>query len=207
VEPGSGDDKPLSSPRAVVEPPRAALGSFLRGVIAFVERKKLMSEVRAQVSAETNKLIDNPPFVFRWVGSTAVDEIEAALQKIGGPELCHELGLELSRAIGGSIVQPVLRAAFFLFGETPEAVFGHLDRFFSLPLRGITFSWRPGSATAGVVQARFNGPDVPEAAYHVLQGSLQWVFTDLLKRAGTVGAAQMVQSDETESRVNFEVTY
>jgi hypothetical protein len=85
----------------VLDPPRAALGSFLRGIIAFLDRKTLTARVRALVSPETNKLMDKPPFVFRWVASTAVDEIEAALQKIGGPELCHELGLELSRAIGG----------------------------------------------------------------------------------------------------------
>lgn len=191
----------------VVDPPRAALGSFLRGIIAFLDRKKLTARVRVLVSPETNKLMDHPPFVFRWVGSTAVDEIEAALQKLGGPELCHELGLELSRAIGGSIVQPVLRAAFFLFGETPEAVFGHLDRFFSLPLRGLTFEWRPPVDGVGVIEARFNGPNTPEAAYHVLQGSLQWVFDDLLKKPGRVERVKIAHADETESRVTFDVRF
>jgi len=190
-----------------MESPRAALGSFFRSLLSFVERKQLGAQVRALVSPETQRQMDHPPFVFRWVPSPAIDEIEAALQKLGGPALCHEFGLELSRALGSSVVQPVLRAAFFLFGETPEAVFGHLDRFFSLPTRGITFSWRSVVAGKGVVEARFVGPNVPEGAYHVLQGSLQWIFDELLKRPGTVGPVNIVHVDENGSQVTFEVSY
>ena len=211
VQTNPGQDKQAVAPAQPIspagEPARAALGSFLRGILNFVEKKHLGSQVRARVSPETIKLMDHPPFVFRWVGSTPIDEIEAALQVIGGPELCHDLGLDLSSAIGGSIVQPVLRVAFFLFGETPEAVFAHLDRFFSLPIRGITFSWRPMVQGVGVVEARFNGDKVPEAAFHVLQGSLQWVFDDLLKRPGSVGPVHLVHVDETEARVTFEVRF
>ena len=194
-------------PRPPAEPPRAALGSFLRAIIAFLEARKLSAQVRPLVSLETQRLIDKPPFVFRWVPSTPIDELEAALQKLGGPELCRELGLELSRAMGGTIVQPVLRAAFFLFGETPEAVFMHLDRFFSLPTRGITFSWHPLAPGSGLVEARFEGPDVPEAAYHVLQGSLQWVFDGLFQRPGTVGPPRLLSADARESRVELAVQF
>jgi len=204
---GQSDPGRAKAPASAVEPPRAAIGSFLRGIISFVERRNLTGAVSAQVSEETRKLMAHPPFVFRWVASTSIDEIEAALQKIGGPELCHELGMDLSRAIGGSIVQPVLRAAFFLFGETPEAIFSHLDRFFSLPIRGITFSWQHLAEGSGVVEACFNGPNVPEAAFHVLQGSMQWVFTELLKRPGTVGPFQPVHVDELEARVKFAVNF
>ncbi len=198
-----GSPAPGATP---ADPPRAALGSFFRGILGFLERRKMTALISARVSPETQRLIANPPFVFRWVASKAIDEIEHELFQIGGQPICHELGMEMSRNLGGSIVQPVLRAAFFLFGETPEAVFGHLDRFFSLPIRGITFEWKLLEPGHGVIESRFNGPDTPEAAYHVLQGSLQWVF-DLLQRQGRVGPAIVIRETPQESRVDFEVRW
>lgn len=139
--------------------------------------------------------------------SRPVDEIEEALFAIGGHPLCHELGVELSRTLGGSLVQPVIRAAFLIFGETPEAILSNLDRFFSLPLRGVTFSWRPVLDGVGTIEARFAGPSVPEAAFHVTQGSLYWVFSELLHRKGEVGRARILESDASHTRVEFTVTF
>jgi hypothetical protein len=59
----------------------------------------------------------------------------------------------------------------------------------------------------GVIEARFNGPNTPEAAYHVLQGSLQWVFDDLLKKPGSVERVKIIHADEVESRVTFDVRF
>lgn len=45
----------------------------------------------------------------------------------------------------------------------------NLDRFFALPIRGIHFSWTSTTPGVGVVEARFEGPDVPDGALHVLR--------------------------------------
>jgi hypothetical protein len=66
-----------------------------------------------------------------------------------------------------------------------EPIFGNLDRFFSLVARGIAFAWAP-LEKGGSVTATFEGPDTPEAALHVLRGSLQFVF----EASGTTGTAE-----------------
>ena len=187
--------------------PRQALGSFLRTACAFVEKRHLVAAVKGLVRPETAALIDRPPMPFRWVDSHAIDDIEAALLQIGGTDLCLALGRELSVAIGGSLVQPVLRAAFLMFGETAETVLANLDRFFALPIRGITFTWTASGKGSGVVEARFEGPDVPDGALYVLRGSLDWVFTDLLRQPGTIGAPRVLVRNEKGTRAAFSVVY
>ncbi|MBS2023555.1 MAG: hypothetical protein JST92_14210 [Deltaproteobacteria bacterium] len=187
--------------------PRRALGSFFRTLCAFVDKHRLGSVVRSKVSPATIKMMDNLPFAFRWVDSTAIDEIEAVLCEVGGPSLCRDLGMELSRSLGGTVVQPVLRAAFFLFGETPESVFGNLDRFFSPTVQGITFVWTPADGRTGLVRATFEGPDCPDGAVHALQGSLQWVFDELLRKPGRVYQAKLIKRDHAATVVDYEVSF
>ncbi|HKC59604.1 MAG TPA: hypothetical protein VKB92_05935, partial [Myxococcales bacterium] len=72
--------------------------------------------------------------------------------------------------------------------------------------RGITFSYTADSPRAGLVVARFDGPDTPEAAYHVLQGSLQFIF-ELCGLSGEVGPAQVAESTPAGASVRYQVRW
>lgn len=171
---------------------RQGLGAFFRTLLDFVKEKGLLERVTSKVSVATREKILKPPSPLSWMDSAPIDEVQTALGEIGGRELLVEFGALSARAFGGSMIQPVIRAAFLLFGETPAAAFANLDNFFTLATRGISFRWRQVTAKEGVVEARFAGADTPQAAFHVLQGSLRFVFEISGAKDGEVDPAELV---------------
>ncbi len=171
---------------------RQALGAFFRTLIDFVNEKGLLEQVRGKVSEETREKMLKPPSLLSWLDSKAIDEIEVAIGEVAGPAPLIEFGSRAARAFGGSMVQPVIRAAFLLFGETPAAAFANLDNFFTLATRGISFHWRKVTEKEGVVEARFAGTGTPQAAFHVLQGSLRFVFEISGAKGGEIDPFELV---------------
>src|SRR5258708_12051658 len=123
-----------------MQAPRQGLGSFFRALTDFLDERGLREQVRAAVSPATRELIDQPPRPLSFIPSRPIDELETALQNIAGAQACVDCGVACARPLGWSLLQPVLRMVFQLFGQSPEPVFANLDRFFSLLTRGISFS-------------------------------------------------------------------
>jgi len=185
--------------------PRQGLGTFFRALIDFVDEKGLRAQVREKVSPETRSLIDKFPRPMSFLPSKPIDEIEAALLELTSVDVCVECGLAVARPLGWSLLQPVLRIAFQFLGQSAEPIFANLDRFFSLVTRGISFSWERGVKGGGVL-ARFDGPDTPEAALHVLRGSLLFAF----EASGTVGSVstpEVVEAAPHETVVRYRVSW
>ncbi|SRR5713226_3572288 len=185
--------------------PREGLGQFFRALLDFLDDRRLRQQVYAVVSPETRALMDRPPRPLAFVPSRPIDEIEDALQKIAGPEICEACGLACARPLGWTLLQPVLRLAFQLLGQSPEPIFGNLDRFFSLVTRGISFSWERREK-GGTVIARFEGPDLPEAPLHVLRGSLLFAF-EATSTLGRVGPPEVVESTADRTIVRYQVEW
>jgi hypothetical protein len=185
--------------------PRQGLGTFFRALIDFVDEKGLREQVRGKVSAETRALIDKFPRPMSFLPSKPIDEVEAALLELTNADVLVECGLAVARPLGWSLLQPVLRIAFQFLGQSPEPIFSNLDRFFSLVTRGIEFSWERGEK-GGNVLARFDGPDTPEAAFHVLRGSLTFAF-EASGTSGTVTAPELVESTPFEAVVRYRVSW
>jgi hypothetical protein len=188
----------------MTDPPRQGLGNFFHAVTDFIDERKIREQVLALVSEETRQLVARPPRGFAFVDAKAIDELEAALFELQGERTLVELGLFAGKRLGSTLIQPVLRAAFYLLGERPEAAFGNLDRFFSLVTRGISFRWKPESERSGTVEAWFNGPGAPEAAFHVLRGSLMHVY-EIVGQKGEVDPPQVVEATPAGSRVLIKV--
>src|SRR4051812_4714366 len=189
----------------MAEAPRQGLGTFFRALLDFVDERGLRDQVRGLVSEATRELIDKPPRPLSFLPSTPIDEVEAALQKLAGDEALVECGIACARPLGWSMLQPVIRMAFMLFGQSPEPIFANLDRFFSLVTRGITFSWEPGEK-AGTVLSRFAGEDTPDAAFHVLRGTLVFVY-EVSGTVGEVEPPQMVESTPAGVTVRYAVRW
>src|SRR5256885_17157778 len=170
--------------------PRQGLGSFFRALMEFVDERGLREQVRAGVSAATRATIDDPPRMLSFIPSTAIDDIESVLQELVGDNGLAECGMACGRPLGWTMLQPIIRMAFMVFGQSPEPIFANLDRFFSMVTRGITFSWQPGDK-CGAVLTRFDGEGTPEAACPTLRA--RRLFANALPgRAGEAGMPQAV---------------
>jgi hypothetical protein len=185
--------------------PRQGLGTFFRALIDFVDERGLREQVRAKVSPQTQALFDKPPRPMGFLPSKPIDEVEKALMELTSADVCVECGLAVARPLGWSLLQPVLRVAFQFLGQSAEPIFANLDRFFSLVTRGIEFSWEKGEK-GGTVLARFNGPDTPEAAFHVLRGSLTFAY-EAAGTTGSVSAPEVVESTAHEAVVRYRVSW
>ena len=186
--------------------PRQGLGTFFRNIVDFIEEQGKKAEVLERVSPETRALCDDPPGRLSWVPSVHIDELESAFLAVAGREQTVELGRACSRNLATTVVRPVLRMAFLLLGQTPASVFENLDRFFAMVTRGINFTFTADSDRTGVVVARFDGSGTPEAAFHVLRGSLQFIF-ELCGVSGEVGPAQVAESTPAGASVRYQVRW
>jgi hypothetical protein len=186
--------------------PRQGIGTFFRNIVDFIEERGRTAEVLERVSPATRALCEKLPGWLSWVPSVHIDELEAAFLAIAGRDATVELGRVCSQNLGTTLVRPVLRMAFLLLGQTPAVVFENLDRFFAMVTRGITFSYTAESERSGVVLAHFDGPDTPEAAFHVLQGSLQFIF-ELCGVSGEAFAAEVAESTPTGATVRYRVRW
>lgn len=189
----------------MAEAPRQGLGTFFRALMDFVDERGLRDQVRGLVSEQTRAVVDAPPRALSFIPSTPIDEVESALQKLIGDEALVECGLACARPLGWSLLQPVIRMAFMMFGQSPEPIFGNLDRFFSMVTRGITFSWTQ-QGKGGTVSARFEGEGTPEAAFHVLRGTLLFVY-ELSGTVGEVGPPEVLESSSAGVIVRYDVRW
>src|ERR1041384_7114754 len=156
--------------------PRQAQALFFRSILAFLEERQLLAEVVGRVSVPTRWTIEQPPWIGRWIPSLPVDEIEAALQQLGGAELNVELGRYAARNMVSKRLTPILSAVFAVLGRTPEAVFRNLNLCFSLATKGISFAYVAGGREGKHVAAHFKGQGTPIAAWHALRGALMYAF-------------------------------
>src|SRR6266478_6497798 len=92
------------------------------------------------------------------------------------------------------------------FAQTPATMFGHLDRFFSMAVRGFGFQYEPSGASAGVVQVRIEGGPVHRSLFEQVRGNLMTVY-DLCKVKGTVGLAEVLRHDETGAEIRMAVSW
>jgi hypothetical protein len=186
--------------------PRQGLGSFFRLLLDYLDDEHLRARVRERVSPETQHLFDSPPRALAFIPSTPIDEVEIALGEVAGTDALVDCGLQTARALGGSLILPAIRAAFFLFGESPASLFANLDRFFSLVTRGIAFSWKDEGPAAGVIEVRFQGPDTPRAAFHILRGTLQFVY-EISATRGQVDPPEIVSESSSGAVIHFRVRW
>jgi len=186
--------------------PRGYLGSAFRVAVEFLDQRGCATQVKQRVSAATAELIDKPPFPFAWMPAAAMDELESALSMVAGRQACVDLGMTAGRKLGGSVVQPVLKMATALFGNTPATVFQNLERFYSIVLKGMRFEYEATGPKSGIVRARADGPDVPAALFDVTRGNLSYVF-ELCGVQGTVSLPEDVRCDDSHSEARFKVQW
>ena len=187
-------------------PPREYLGAPVRITLDLIAKRGLTQKIRAMASPEVARVLDKPPWPLAWVDARVLDELETLLLKLAGSDACIELGLLAGRNLGGGMIAPVLKMAMGLFGRSPATVFGNLDRFYSMVMRGVSFSYEPTSATSGVVEARVQGPGVPAAMFDVTRGNLSYVF-EVCGVSGTVDPPRVLRHDENGAQIRLTVRW
>ncbi|OLC72947.1 MAG: hypothetical protein AUH83_12820 [Deltaproteobacteria bacterium 13_1_40CM_4_68_19] len=188
------------------ESARGYLGSVLRLTVDFLEQRGCKAQVKQKVSAATAALIDKPPFPFAWIAATPMDEMESALSLVAGREACVDLGLTAARKLGGSLIQPVLKMATALFGNTPVAVFQNLERFYAMVLKGMKFDYDAVAPREAVIRVRVEGARVPAALFDVTRGNLAYVF-ELCGVRGTVDPPEGIRCDDRGGEARYRVRW
>ena len=186
--------------------PRGYLGASVRCGIDFIGQKGLSARVRADATPPAIAAMDKPPSMMSWQDSPVLDELETLLAKHGGREACVELGMFAARKLGGSIVQPVLRFALQLFGNTPKSLFANLDRFYPMVTRGLNYGYQPVSDSEGIVVLNAEGSNIPPALYDVTRGNLMYMM-ELSGAAGTVAPPEVKSSDDHRTVVHYTVRW
>lgn len=185
---------------------RGYLGAAFRITIEFLKERGCTALVQAKVSEATKQLMAQPPFPFAWMPATPMDELESALSAVSGRDACVDLGLIAGRKLGGSVVQPVLKMATALFGNTPATVFQNLERFYSMVLKGMTFQYDATAPREGTVLARVAGARVPAALFDVTRGNLTYVF-ELCGVQGTVEPPEQLRIGDSGAEARYAVRW
>jgi hypothetical protein len=185
---------------------RGYIGASFKSAVDFIQQRGLAKQVLADCAPETARLVEKPPVILSWMDSKPLDELETLIAKHAGRQACVDLGLEAARKLGGTMVQPVLRLAMTLFGQTPATLLANLDRFYPLVTSGMHFEYEPASDTEGVVAMTCDGPGVPPAVFDVTRGNLMYMI-ELCQRQGTVDAPELVSSDPTATVVRYRARW
>jgi hypothetical protein len=185
---------------------RGYLASAFRITLDFLQQRGCTAQVKQKVSAATKQLMEKPPFLFAWMPAAPMDELEAAISTVAGREACVELGLIAGRKLGGSVVQPVLKMATVLFGNTPATVFQNLERFYSMVLKGMSFEYVPTGPREGTVHVRVAGTGIPAALFDVTRGNLTYVF-ELCGVQGTVAAPEEIRNGDSGAEARYAVRW
>src|SRR5882672_11511952 len=184
---------------------RGCLGTVYRVTIDFLTERGLLEEVKAKVSPGARKMLEKPPFAFAWQDAAPLEEIEKVLHA-RSPELVADLGHAAGRQLSGTLVAPVLKMALSMFGQTPATMFGHLDRFFSLAVRGFNFQYEPRGDKDGVVRVRIEGGQVHRSLFVLVRGNLLTVY-DLCSVIGEVGSAEILRQDAAGAEIRLPVRW
>ena len=185
---------------------RAYIGSAFRVAVEFTQQRGCTALVKQKVSPATAELIEKPPFPFAWMPAAPMDELQSALSLVGGRQACVDLGITAGRKLGGSVIEPVLRMATALFGNTPVTVFQNLERFYTMVLRGMRFEYEAAGPRQGVVRAHADGPNVPAALFDVTRGNLTYVF-ELCGVRGTVEAPEDILCDARKGEARYKIRW
>jgi hypothetical protein len=184
---------------------RGCLGTVYKVVVDFLSERGLLEEVKAKLTTSSRKMLEKPPFAFAWQDSGPLEEIEKVLYA-RSPELVVDLGHAAGDQLSETVVAPVLKMALSLFGQTPGSMFGHLDRFFAMVVRGFSFEYQPNTAKTGTVVARIEGSGVHASLFEQIRGNLLTVY-DLCKAKGSVGAVEVVRHDHTGAEIRLLVRW
>lgn len=184
---------------------RGCLGAVYRITGEFLEKRGLKGEVMARLTPDSRKLLEKPPFPFSWHDSAALEEIERVLHE-RSPQLAAELGYAAADYLSNTLVAPVFKMAVTLFGKSPDALFGNLDRFYSMAVRGFSFRYEPRGQTQGTVFVQISGGRPHESLFQQIRGNLK-VMYNLTGNKGTVGEPSVLRSDDSGAEVSLPVAW
>ncbi|HEX4382457.1 MAG TPA: hypothetical protein VH083_05900 [Myxococcales bacterium] len=191
------DDEPV--------PQREAHALFFRSVTEFLVVRHLLEPVRKLVPEQTRRSIDQPPWIGRWFGSQALEDIQRALHDLGGAPLNLQMGRFSARRMSDGRLRPVIAGIFAVLGKSPESLFKSLDVCFSLAIRGVSFRYEV-TETERFVIASFRGGNVPEGMHHALRGAFLHVF-ELANAQGEIAEPELLDEEEGCVRVRYLVRF
>jgi hypothetical protein len=186
---------------------RDYIGGVFRLTLDFIRKSGLFEAMAGELSPGTKALVDKLPGRLSWIGCGPMDELESLVVRHGGSKAAFDLGLLAGREFGGSIMQPVLKMAVSLFGNTPATLFANLERFYPFVTKGYHFNWEPQGDRGGVVEVRWDPPKPPSALFDVTRGNFQYVTELIGSKDFRIEPPQIVRHDDTGALVRYAVAW
>ena len=187
----------------MTEPSRACLGAVYRITNDFLVERNLRDEVLAKLPPQSRRVLEKPPFVFAWQDGRALEEIEEILYA-KSPQLPADLGFAAAKFLSGNVVAPVFKMAVVLFGQSMETIFGNLDRFYSMVVRGFSFRYEPSGAQQGTIFVTISGGRAHPSLFRQLQGNFLMMYT-LCDAKGVVEEPVVLRSDDAGAEISLAV--
>ncbi len=184
---------------------RGCLGAVYRITNDFLAQRGLLDEVKAKLSPESRRVLEKLPFPFAWQPGAPLEEIEQVLYA-KSPALPYDLGFAAAKFLSGNVVAPVFKMALSLFGQTMETIFGNLDRFYSMVVRGFNFRYEPSGAKQGTIFVKISGGPAHPSLFLQLKGNLHMMY-GLVGVTGTIEDPAVLRSDDTGADISLAVRW
>jgi hypothetical protein len=184
---------------------RGCLGAVYRVTNDFLIERGLADEVKTKLPPDARQVLEKLPFAFAWREQASLEEIEKVLYA-KSPQLAADLGFAAAKILSGGVVAPVFKMALSLFGQTMESIFGNLDRFFSMVVRGFTFRYDRAADKEGQVFVKIAGGPVHPSLFQQIRGNLLMMYA-IVGTTGTVGEPVVLRSDESGADISLAVRW
>lgn len=186
--------------------PAEVKGSMVRSLAAVLGERGLRDSLAERVSPAARGLLHDPPLPTEWIDARLFNEIyEALYQRVGAEELRR-----LNRDAVDRGVSPYVRAAaeslLRVFGVSPAALLGRLERVAGTTGRGVVYRYEPIDDTSGTFEIEYPAlRDVPLGPFVATSGALESLF-ELCGTTGRIDAPEVVPNGR-QNCVRFQVSW
>jgi hypothetical protein len=152
-------------------------GTVWNGRLRALEKYCSLTEIRGLVSAETRKLMDDPPPASSWVPGVAIVELDAAIYDTRGSDICARCSRETSEIAGTTVLRTLAEGLLRLFGMSPSTIFERMGQVSSTSVRGIEYEYKSTGPTSGKMFIRYTHcVNVPYAVFSSISGGMAAIF-------------------------------
>lgn len=194
--------QPLSANR---EPYRVKC-SVLRGYVTVLGRSGELAQLRAQVSAATRALLDDPPPTSTWLEPGPIDELADAVVGRGGPAAARKLAREGLSLTVLPLVRPVIESMLRLFGATPATIFRRVGTIGGTTMRGVAFEYQASSEREGQIEADVYDSELCLSRFYRFAGAFE-LMGELCDKRVRVEEPELLPLQSWGSRARFRVRW
>lgn len=149
----------------------------LRATLDALEERGWLATVRAAVSADARRLLDDPPPSSAWIDGMLSSEPIAAVHATYGPAATREFIAATIKRGALRFLRPVLEGALRLFGATPGTLFSRLGTITPMTARGLNMQFEATGPRGGRITVVVDAPrPIPPSFWLTIVAGFEDIF-------------------------------